>query len=423
MGVADHRRTGDRATLAGQPQSGAVSLALPANFTADATSKEYAALAPGAETTVSFRSRHRCHAACDAERLIPITTTYPAVWPGDLTLSLVRPRRSPSDGRATVDGTATAGEYVARRWISADLAGREHLHRHGRLWRLGHRRGSTAQVTWSEDALYFFLHVPRRLPVVRGDAAGVRRHWQADREICSTARETPRSAQGHREPPSSWGSSVSAWQREGLAGPATRTTAGVLQRTTRHRQRPAYGCVYRDRVAATRPRPHAYAGGGYDLEVKIRSRCAAAVVSCQPRLNITPYNNDDTSAAGTTTLRHIANSTRLAVRARSVQSDRTAGAWRLCLGSHAAADRPTTRPRRRLEPEPNGALSPQTIAQSARNRYDLRSQRDEDLKILRRVGARSLELSTQSSGAGTARCSDEGARRDPGLLDDLLTGG
>ena len=69
---------------------------------------------------------------------------------------------------------------------------------------------------------------------------------------------------------------------------------------------------------------HAYAGGGYDLEVKIpMADLPAAVDPAHIGLNITPYDNDNNAAAGTTTLRHIdAGQSRLAWSAfGSVQSD------------------------------------------------------------------------------------------------------
>ena len=69
---------------------------------------------------------------------------------------------------------------------------------------------------------------------------------------------------------------------------------------------------------------HSYgAAGGYNLEVKIPlADLPAAVDPDHMGLNITPYDNDDTSAPGTTTLRHIDMSTRLGWSALgSVQSD------------------------------------------------------------------------------------------------------
>ena len=59
---------------------------------------------------------------------------------------------------------------------------------------------------------------------------------------------------------------------------------------------------------------HSYgAQGGYNLEVKIpMADLPAAVDPNNMGLNITPYDEDDTSAAGTTTLRHIDLSTRMA---------------------------------------------------------------------------------------------------------------
>ena len=68
---------------------------------------------------------------------------------------------------------------------------------------------------------------------------------------------------------------------------------------------------------------HAYAGGGYTLEVKLpMANFPMAVDPARMGLNITPYDNDNTAAAGTTTLRHIDNSARLAWSTfGSVQSD------------------------------------------------------------------------------------------------------
>ena len=86
-------------------------------------------------------------------------------------------------------------------------------------------------------------------------------------------------------------------------------------------------------------------------------------------LNITPYDNDNTAAAGSTTLRHIDNSARLAWSTfGSVQSDPYRWGRATLPGYTPPAGRPTT-PRTPNVSHPNldGADSPQTIAQSARN--------------------------------------------------------
>ena len=96
----------------------------------------------------------------------------------------------------------------------------------------------------------------------------------------------------------------------------------------------------------------------------------AAVDPNNMGLNITPYDDDNTAAAGTTTLRHIDMSTRLAWSTfGSVQSDPYRWGHATLPGYTPPAGRPTTpAPPERVEPEPRTALdSPQTIAQSARN--------------------------------------------------------
>ena len=100
---------------------------------------------------------------------------------------------------------------------------------------------------------------------------------------------------------------------------------------------------------------HSYAGGGYDLEVKIpMADLPAAVDPAHIGLNITPYDNDNTAAGGTGTLRHIDQSTRLAWSAfNSVQSDPWIWGHATRRGLHAAGRPPDdARGAERLEPQP-----------------------------------------------------------------------
>lgn len=154
--------------------------------------------------------------------------------------------------------------------------------------------------------------------------------------------------------------------------------------------------------------PHAYADGGYDLEVKIPlAALPAAVDPARLGLNITPYDNDDTSAAGTTTLRHIDMSTRLGWSALgSVQSDPYRWGLATLPGYTPPADRPTTpAPPNVSNPNLNGALSPQTIAQSARNGVPIsgRVPTDELRVLYAALGRSSVDVYTTSAGTGTAR--------------------
>jgi hypothetical protein len=87
-------------------------------------------------------------------------------------------------------------------------------------------------------------------------------------------------------------------------------------------------------------------------------------------LNITPYDEDNTAAAGTTTLRHIDQSTRLAWSndTGSVQSDPFRWGHAYIPGYTPPAGRSTTpTPPNVSHPNLDGALSPQTIYQSANN--------------------------------------------------------
>jgi hypothetical protein len=113
---------------------------------------------------------------------------------------------------------------------------------------------------------------------------------------------------------------------------------------------------------------HSYAGGGYNLEVKIpMADLPAAVDPSNIGLNITPYDEDNTAAAGTTTLRHIDQSTRLAWSTfGSVQSDPYRWGRASVAGYTPPPGRSTTpAPPNVSHPNLDGVLSPQTIYRSA----------------------------------------------------------
>lgn len=409
-----------------QPQSGTVGLTLPANFTADATTKPYSALQPGAETTVTFQVTNTDTALPATQNVsIPITTTYSApAGSGSetLTLSLV-----PSTGIAqastapVVDGTASPGEYAG---ATLDL---------GRVWQgagsctgvddcgvSSTGDGNTAKVTWSNDALYFFVHVRddyQSYAVTPEECVG---HWQADSvEILLDPRGTasqvlkdtantfklgifpftndPTNRNGN-------GANGPCWERDAdnhqgySTGPLSIGNAPGVQ--------VASNATWVGSNETTTP--HAYAGSGYDLEVKIPlAALPAAVDPAKLGLNITPYDNDDTSAAGTTTLRHIDMSTRLGWSALgSVQSDPYRWGQASLTGYTPPADRPTTpAPPNVSNPNLNGALSPQTIEQSARNGVPISGRVPaSDLQILYAgLGRSSVEIYTASKGSGTAR--------------------
>ncbi|NEA34127.1 sugar-binding protein [Streptomyces sp. SID13031] len=350
-----------------QPQSGTVGLTLPPNFTADATSKPYPTVQPGAETAVTFQVTNTDTALPATQNVsIPITTTYSApAGSGSetLTLSLVP---STAIGKAAstpvVDGVAMPGEYdgptldVSRVWQGACADPND----------CG--EGTTAKVTWSDDALYFFVHVRddyQSYAVTPEECVG---HWQADSlEILLDPRGT--ASQVLKDTANTFklgifpftndpaGNNGPCWERDAdnhqgySSGPLSIGNAPGVQVATTAKW------VGSNETTT----PHAYAGGGYDVEVKIPlAALPAAVDPAKLGLNITPYDNDDTSAAGTTTLRHIDMSTRLGWSALgSVQSDPYRWGQASLTGYTPPADRPTTpAPPNVSNPAPDYGLTP-----------------------------------------------------------------
>ena len=156
---------------------------------------------------------------------------------------------------------------------------------------------------------------------------------------------------------------------------------------------------------------HAYVGGGYDLEVKIpMADLPAAIDPSRLGLNITPYDNDNTAAPATTTLRYIDMSTRLGWSAfGSVQSDPYRWGLATVPGYTPPAGRPTLAPPANVSnPNLDGATSPQTIWQSARDGVPI-SGRDpapanDRIRIGKvRLNATSATFQVNASGPGTAR--------------------
>jgi hypothetical protein len=156
---------------------------------------------------------------------------------------------------------------------------------------------------------------------------------------------------------------------------------------------------------------HSYgANGGYNLEVKIpMADLPAAIDPAHMGLNITPYDEDNTAAAGTTTLRHIDSSTRLAWSAfGSVQSDPYRWGHAILTGYTPPTGRSTTpTPPNVSHPNLDGVNSPQTIAQSARNGVPISGRNpapDNDSMAISNVVLTSgaLNYDITATGAGSA---------------------
>ena len=396
-------------------QTGEVRLTLPAGVTADATAKPYGILLPGASTTVNFSVGNSFTNATlpitgtgtaggqeNSNVNIGIETTYsaPSAASGSetLTMAIVPKTAIPATASApALDGAEGSGEYtgealnVGRKWepggntrncapVGVDC---------------GSATGSTpgdanstyARVTRFGDDLYFFIHVIDDFQSYAVTPEECVSHWLADSvEIqidprgnaaevnMDTANTFKLGIFPFTNDPSNFngnGANGPCWSRDadnhqgfstgplaatvddapnapGVQVVSTATWVGTNQTTT----------------------PHGYAGGGYNLEVKIpMAVLPAAVDPARMGLNITPYDNDDTSASGTTTLRHIDQSTRLAWSTfGSVQSDPYRWGRATLPGYTPPAGRSTTpRAPNVSHPNLNSADSPETIAQSARN--------------------------------------------------------
>ena len=426
------------------PQSGEVSLTLPAGkMTADDASKPYGPLAPGADTTVEFEVSNTYTNAtlpgsggADAQATdvaIPITTTYDTPSGSgseELTMSIVPTTEIGEEPAApAVDGEEGAGEYtgeeldVGRKWEpgganrNCDPAGVD-------CGSSGANR-TYAKVSRRGDDLYFLVRVRDDFQSYAVKPAECVGHWQADsvellidprgnasarnRDTASTFKlavfpftDDPANFNGNGVNGPCW--SRDADNRQGYStGPlaGTPNAPGVEVATD------ATWVGSNDTGV-----DHAYEGGGYTIEVKVpMAALPAAVDPDRMGLNITPYDNDDNTAmTGSTTLRHIDMSTRLAWSTfGSVQSDPYRWGLATLPGYTPPAGRPTEPPDPDVSsPNLNGAKSPQTIAQSARDGVPIsgRVPAPPDNRITAAKATRSggsIQVDLTANGAGTAR--------------------
>jgi LmbE family N-acetylglucosaminyl deacetylase len=412
-----------------EPQSGNVELALPDGFTADATTKPYGTLAPGAGATVAFEltSTHASLPAV-ATATIPIRTSYSApagTGSEDLTISLVPTATIPEAAAAPqLDGAEGAGEYVGaaldvgKRWegTECDPAGVD-------------CGGDTyAKLTRHGDDLYVYVRVTDEFQSYAVKPAECVAHWLADSvEILidprGTASETNMDTASTfklgvfpftDDPTGSNGNGVNGpcWSRDAdnHQGYSTGPLAGtVVDAPNAPGVQVASSATWVGTNETTTD--HAYAGGGYSLEVKIPlAVLPAAVDPDRMGLNITPYDNDDNAAEGTTTLRHIdQGQTRLAWSAfGSVQSDPYRWGHATLPGYTPPAGRPETPAPPKIATPLNGVDSPQTIAQSARNGVPISGRppapRDDRIRWLgAKLERDAVTFTTLASGPGRAR--------------------
>ena len=384
-------------------QTGTVALAVPAGFTVDAASKSYGTLAPGAETTVEF-ALTSTHATLPAsqEATIPITTTYSAPAGSgseNLTISLVPTTAIPEAGAAPeLDGAEGAGEYggpaldVGKRWEGTDCApvGVDC----GTTGTVGDPATSTyAKVARHGDDLYVYVHVRDEFQSYAVKPAECVAHWLADSvEILIDPRGT--ASQTNKDTASTFKLGVFPFTDDPTGSNGNGPNGPCWSRDADNHQGYSTGPLA-DTVVDAPNAPgvevassatwvgtnetttdHAYAGGGYDLEVKIPMAVLPAAVDPERMgLNITPYDNDNNAAEGSTTLRHIdAGQTRLSWSAfGSVQSDPYRWGHATLTGYTPPADRPTTPPPPKIAtPTQRGRLAADDRAVGARRRADLR---------------------------------------------------
>lgn len=390
-------------------QSGTVGLTLPAGITADAASKPYGPLAPGADTTVSFSVSNSFtnatlpitytgtppNGAQNTNVSIPITTTFSGGSGSEnLTLGVVPKTSIPAVATApTVDAVASPGEYpgealdIGRKWEpggdtrNCSPAGVDC----GSSAPAGDPNSTYAKVSRSGDDLYFFIHVRDDYQSYAVTPQECVAHWLADsveilidprgngsQQLLDTGAAFKLGVFPYtNDPANTNGNGVNGpcWERDadnhqGFAtGPLAAT---VDQAPNAPGVQVASSATWVGSNDTTVD--HSYAGGGYNLEVKIpMADLPAAVDPDHMGLNITPYDEDNTSAAGTTTLRHIDQSTRLAWSTfGSVQSDPYRWGHATLPGYTPPAGRSTeTAPPNVSHPNLDGVLSPQTIYQSA----------------------------------------------------------
>jgi LmbE family N-acetylglucosaminyl deacetylase len=409
-----------------EPQTGSVALELPPSFTADAASKPYGTLAPGEDVTVDFRltSTHTSLPA-DARAQIPIRTSFAGGSGTEtLTISLVPTTTIPeAPGVPQLDAVEGAGEYggpaldVGKRWEgrSCDSPGVA-------------CDNAYAKVTRSGDDLYFFIRVTDDFQSYAVTPAECIAHWLADSvELLIDPRGT--ASQTNRDTASTFKLGIFPYTNDpqnfngnGVNGPCWSrdadnhqgySTGPLAQTVADPPNAPGVEVASSATWVGSNETTvdHSYAGGGYNLEVKIpMAVLPAAVDPNRIGLNITPYDNDNTAAAGTTTLRHVDMSARFAWSAfGSVQSDPWLWGHATVAGYTPPADRPTTPPPPNLSnPNLNGVDSPQTIAQSARNGVPISGRppapRDDRIRRIRAdLEPDAVTFKLRASGPGRAR--------------------
>ncbi len=422
-------------------QSGDVSLDLPTGMASPDASKPYGPLPAGADTTVEFEVSNSFTNATlpgaggdDAQATnvtIPITTSHGATdSTEDLTMSIVPTTEIEEETAAPdVDGSEGSGEYTGE---ELDI---------GRKWEPGGSTrncdpqgvdcgaGSIAKVSRFGDDLYFLVQVQDDFQSYAVKPAECVGHWQADSvELLIDPRGN--ASEQNRDTASTFKLGVFPYTNDPSGSNGNGPNGPCWSRDADNHQGYSTGPLA-DTVSDAPNAPgvevatdatwvgsndtsvdHSYAGGGYTIEVKIpMADLPAAVDPDRIGLNITPYDNDDnTAGTGSTVLRHTDMSTRLAWSTfGSVQSDPYRWGHATMPGYTPPAGQPTEPADPNVSsPNLNGAESPQTIAQSARDGVPISGRvpappghRITAAKATRSGG--SIDVSLTANGPGTAR--------------------
>ena len=435
-------------------QDGDVSLTLPADVTADAASKPYGPLTPGAEETVEFELTSAHPTLPDPQTAdVGITTSFGAAVGATETL----PALDPAHDRHPCGRGADGRRHAGRGRVHRPGARRRPALGGGDCAPAGTDCGTTgtvgdpatstfAKVQRAGDDLYFFVHVRDDFQSYAVTPSECVAHWLADSvEFLIDPRGN--SSERNTDTASTFKLGVfpftndpSNFNGNGVNGPCWSRDAdnhqgyatGPLQsKVANAPNAPGVQVASSATWVGTNnvSTPHAYAGGGYDLEVKIpMAILPAAVDPDRMGLNITPYDNDDNSANGV--LRHIdAGKTRVAGRLRQRAVRPVPLGRGDAAGLHAARGPADRGPgRERVQPEPQrGALAADDRAVGARRRADRRARpgagRRPDHDLAATLAAGSAELDITASGPGTpgsisgpasrarSRCGRRAARR------------
>jgi hypothetical protein len=290
-------------------QSGNVTLTLPAGIVADATTKPYADLAPGGQTTINFVVTHT-NPADPGGVQVPVridTTSGTAPSSETLTLFVVPTTIIPQAATApVVDGKAGDPGYgpaldISRVWEGSACVPNG----------VDCGAGSTLQLAWKGDDLYVLAHViDNRI----GSIVTPQRcfgHWLVDSvevllDPMSGSRDTSTTFKSGIIPVTTEGGPC--WERD--ADNNQGYSSGTLSTGNAPGQEVAVD-------VAVNP-DGSYAGGGYTIETKIPlADLPAAVVSGKAPtgdsttneidarylgLNVTPYDSDTSDFIGKTRL-------------------------------------------------------------------------------------------------------------------------